>query len=585
MATDRKATAQVVVILAALSVIPYLNALTAGFTLDDMPNIRENAAVTKGVDLTEIFATPMPLLAYLYRPFTVLSFAVNEALAPGNAPAFHAGNVLLHVGVTMLVFWLAVRLFDERVAAIAAALFAIHPIHTEAVTSIVGRAELLAALFGLAAVLGAGAMDAATDQSSRRAWHGLSVLCFALAMFSKESAVTILPLVLLFRVARRGEPLCAGTWKEVCSLDWVPYALCFGVFIVLRYLVVGTMGSVPIDKLSPLDNVLAFVPWSVRFRSAVGVLWDYFGLLNVPLVLSADYSYNQVPLISSWTDARFLAGLGVLATAAGVVVYVRRPAVRYAAAFPFITVLLTANLAFPIGTVKAERILYVPSVGWALLAAYGFDRVRRTPRYRLIGTAALVTAIALFGARTWTRNQDWKDNRTLFESTARTAPNSAKARYNFGIVLRDSGALAAAVAQYHAALAISPWMEGAALEIGVAYDTRGRTDHAIAWYQRALAIAPAYQDAHHNLCHVLLDSDRFPAAAAACRKGLRYAPADAKMLKGLGASLVALGETEKGIEVLHRSLALDSSDHELQIYVAQLERTPAGTSTEAVRVE
>ncbi len=576
--SEIKPSARVIALLVVLSILPYLNALAAGFTLDDLPNIRENAAVTKGIDLTEILATPLPLTESLYRPLTVLSFAINEAAAPGNAAAFHAVNLLLHAAVTILVFWLATRLFDLRVAVIAGVLFALHPLHTEAVTSIVGRAELLAAMFALLAVLSAGAADTAKDLWSQKAWYGLSVMCFALALFSKESAAAILPLILLYRVTRRAEPFLQGIWQEIRSLDWVAYALCFGVFMFLRFLVLGTLGGIPASKLTPLDNVLAFVPGAVRIRTALGILWDYFGLLNLPMVLSADYSYNQVPLINSWADARCLAGLLLLGAAAAGVVWARRPAVRFSVAFPFVALLLTANLLFPIGTVKAERLLYLPSVGWALLVAAGIHELLRLPRYRAVGTAVVLVLVLAFAARTWARNEDWKDNPALFASMARSAPNSAKAQYNLGIALQERGTHAAAVAQFERALAIAPWTEGAAFGIGVENERTDRPDAAATWYHRALQIAPDLHDAHTNLCHVLFDTGRFAAAAAACRNGLRYDPADANLLKGLGASLVALDEADKGIEVLRRSLALNASDHQLEVYIAQLESTPAGCS-------
>jgi Tfp pilus assembly protein PilF len=583
--TDLKANTRGIAFLAALSILPYLNALSAGFTLDDLPNIREYDAVTKGIDLTAVLATPMPMLAYLYRPFTVFTFAVNEALAPGSAAAFHAVNLLLHAGVTVLVFFLAMRLFDARIALTAGVLFAIHPLHTEAVTSIVGRAELLGALFGLLAILAAGAIDAATHRASRRAWHAFSVLCFTVALFSKESAATIVPLVLLYRVTRRADPLLGGMWKEVRTLDWVPYALCFCVFMFFRFLIVGTLAGIPDHRVTPLDNVLAFVPEVVRIRSALGVLWDYFGLLNVPLVLSADYSFNQVPVINTWGDARCLAGLLLLCVAAAVVVSARRPAVRFSVAFPFVALLLTANLLFPIGTVKAERLLYLPSVGWTLLVATGIDKLLRTPRYRAVGTALALLIMVALAARTWARNEDWKDNPTLFASTARSAPHSAKAQYNLGTALQASDGHGAAVGQFERALAIAAWTEGAALGMGVEYERTGRIDAAVQWYRKALQIAPDMHDAHTNLCHVLFSNGRFAAAAAACRNGLRYDPVDPNLLKGLGASLVALGETDKGIEVLHRSLALNASDHELETFVARLEPAPTESPSAAVRIE
>jgi Tfp pilus assembly protein PilF len=263
----------------------------------------------------------------------------------------------------------------------------------------------------------------------------------------------------------------------------------------------------------------------------------------------------------------------------------RHPSVRFAVAFPFVALVLTANLVVPIGTIKAERLLYLPSAGWVLLVAWTCTSLFQTRRYRLIAAGALAVMVTAFGARTWTRNWDWKDNRTLFESVVRSAPNSAKAHYNLGVVLQESGAAAAAVAEFHKALVISPWTEGAALGIGIDFEGRGHVSEAIAWYRKALEIEPGYSDAHTNLCHVLVTGGQHGAAAAACRNGLRYKPADANLLKGLGASLVALGETDKGVEVLRRSLALSADDHELRIYVAQIEGTASARTGRTVTVQ
>lgn len=564
---------QLVGFLVLLAIVPYLNTLTAGFTLDDLPNIRENAAVTNGIDLTEIFATPLPMLAYLYRPVTVLTFAVNEAVAPGSAGGFHAVNVLLHAAVTILVFWLAVRLFDGRVAFIAAALFAVHPLHTEAVTNIVGRAELLAALFGLLAVLSADPLGGSAGRWARRSWYGFSVLCFAVAVFSKESAVTILPLVLLYRMTRRAEPLVTGLWTEVRSLYWVPYALCFGIFLFFRFIVVGTLAGVPAGRLDPIDNFLAFIPWTARIQSALGILWDYFGLLNLPFVLSADYSYNQVPILSSWFDPRCVGGV-LLCMGTAIAFLVCRPAVRFSVAIPFAALLLTANILFPIGTIKAERLLYFPSVGWVLLAALAFDRLLQVARYRFIGTAVLVLVGVAFTVRTWVRNDDWRDNFTMARSLGISAPDSAKSLSNVGVALLKQGHPEAAIQLFHASLAIHP-MHESAFGLGTALNELGKPDEAVEWLREALEITPSLKKAHTDLCHVLWERGDFAAAARACRNGLRYHPADANLLKGLGSSLLGAGETEKGADILRRSVALTGDDGSRGASVASLDPAAA----------
>jgi tetratricopeptide (TPR) repeat protein len=565
--------------LALLALLPYGNTITTGFTFDDEPDIRNNTAVTAGIDPLQILATPI-FPGDLYRPFTVLTFAINERLAPGAPAPFHAVNVVLHAAVTIFVFATARRVFKRtRVAVIAAALFAVHPVHTEAVTSIVGRAELLVALFGLITLLSAASADQPRPPLHAAALRALSLTSFFLALLSKENAATILPLLMLFRIALRRDALVSGLRREIRSLDWLPYALCIAVFLLLRSHVIEKIGP------TPLDNPLAFVPVIVRIRSALAVLWDYFGLLLVPLALAADYSYNQVAIANTWLAPRFLGGLTLTLIALAVALRHRHAAVRFAAAFPFIALAATSNLIFPIGTIKGERLLYLPSVGAVLLAAYLADRGWRSPRYHTLTVTLLACTIAAFAARTWARNWDWEDNATLYASMVRAAPNSAKARYNFGGALIRQGRYDAAMEQFGRALDAAPWAEGAALGMGIAYEKTGHPGPAVGWYRKALEITPEFSKAHNNLCRLLLTMGDFDAAVTACRRGLRHNPADTNLLEGLGASLVGSGDVEKGLAVMRRALALKGHDERLQAAIAQMEAAAHQNPTSTGRLE
>ena len=554
-------------VLALLALLSYANALSAGFTLDDQPQIRDNPAVTGGVDVVQTLATPL-FPGDLYRPLTILSFAINEALSPGAAAPFHAVNLFVHAGTTLLVFFLALRLFDDVVVAtLAGALFAAHPIHTEAVTGIVGRAELFAAFFGLLALLAAAVADAARRRVGRVTWQVASTVAFALALLSKESALTVLPLIALFRIACRGELLGRGLWRELRQLDWIAYALCAAVFIGLRYYVVGAVA--PALPIKPLNNPLAFVPWTVRLPSAAGVLWDYFCLLSFPAVLAGDYSYNQVPVVRSWLAPRVIGGLAVVGGALWLGARHACAGVRFAATFPLIAMLLTANVFFAIGTIKAERLLYLPSVGWVLLAAYALNELIVRERYRTIGMGAAIVLVMAFAARTWVRNWDWHDDMALYRSIAASAPDSVKARHDLGVVLQREGRNDAAMAQFRSALAVYPYPESA-FGMALSYEKESRIDEAVEWYRRALAISPDFGKAHTNLCHLLFASQRFDAANTACRNGLRYAPTDANLLRLLGLTLIGRGEKQRGAAVLHRALAVGGADPEFETFVGAL---------------
>jgi hypothetical protein len=557
-------------LLALLAIAVYANALRADFTFDDEPDIVGNPVVTGPFDPVGILAAPLHP-GDLYRPVTVLSYALNHHLTPGDPLAFHAVNLALHAAVTVLVFLLARALFaSARIAVIAAALFAVHPVHTEAVTNLVGRAELLAALFGLLSLLSAVHIDAEGARIRSALAHACSVLCFSFALLSKESALTVLPLIVLLRVTVRHDGLLRGGWREVRSLDWAPYAFCAAVILLLRWYVVSPR------TVNALDNVLAFVPWPVRLRSAVAILWDYFGILNVPLVLGADYSYAQVPPVGTWLNGRFLAGAALLLAAAVVAVRNRRPAVTFVVVFPFVALSVTANILFPIGTVKADRLLYLPSVGWVLLVAYAFDRLLEIKRYHQVAHVVLAGVVAAYAARAWTRNWDWKDNPTLYRSLVLSAPNSAKARYDYGLSLRRAGQDTAAAVQFQRALEIFPYAGGAGspLELGVLAEERGDTGAALGWYHKALELEPGFDKANNNLCRLLLILDRFKESERACREGLRHKPADVNMMKGLAESLIGMRQTAKGIAVLQCALVLSPEDDALRQRLRELSGEP-----------
>jgi tetratricopeptide (TPR) repeat protein len=280
-----------------------------------------------------------------------------------------------------------------------------------------------------------------------------------------------------------------------------------------------------------------------------------------------------VETVSSWIAPRSLAGAALLLAGLALCVCHRRGGVRFSALFPFATLALTANIFFPIGTIKAERLLYLPSVGTALLAGYAFHCVWRKHRYRAVTAAVVATVIAAYAARTWTRNRDWASNATLFHSMARTAPRSAKAHYNRALVFYWQGAYPAAGAEFHHAFEIYPWHESA-FGVAAVLEHEGRTDDAVHWYQRSLDLLPSFSKAHVNLCRILHAHRRYQEAAASCRTGLRFDPADANLLKGLGASLVEIGNFDNGIQILQRSLTLNPSDSDLRSYIGAMVRKP-----------
>jgi tetratricopeptide (TPR) repeat protein len=539
-----------------------MNSLTCGYAFDDILVITENPVIQQrdlGAALTEVHF-PGPI----YRPVVMVSYLFNEWLG-FNPFGYHLLNVLLHTAASIAVFLLIAallrpdpaaqistpptRLEDGTVAALVGALlFAVHPIHTEAVANIVGRAETLAALSVLVTAI---AFLRFLDSPHRATGaYILSVAAFALGPFAKENALNALPILAVVHHWRRPD---AALRERIRLL--APFAMAAGFYIVVRLLLTGAI-TYP-ERFAAIDNTLATAPWWVRIQTATAILWEYTTLLIAPVQLSADYSFDQIPLVHSIWDPRFLTAVLLFGLIGAVLFAFRRHAreVILGLLLALIAIALTSNIPFPIGTMKGERLLYLPSVGWCLAAGWlGAKAIRVRPN---LWAPLLTLVIVLFAARTWARNYDWRDNTTLFEATVRTSPGSAKAHYNLGVAYMREDRLDEAMLQFRRTLQIYPDYADAAFGIGKIYEVRNVTAGAVAWYTRAIALNWEYHQAHLQLGRLRYELNEFATAEAAFRSGLAVAPGDPPLLLSLSAARLSQGAPWEAQSLLQ---AYDHSD-------------------------
>jgi protein O-mannosyl-transferase len=544
-------------LVALAALLPYLNALHCGFAFDDGGLILENPTVAHAAPWWRPLTTafwPDRFHAGLYRPVTALTLRLQRGATHDDPAPFHAVNLLLHAAVSLLAYALLRRLFGARrgAALAAAVLLAAHPLHAEAVTYVVGRAELLAALCGLAGYLvWLGGRGAAAPAATG--------VLFALAAGSKESALAWgLMLVLhragLFADGRGYRTLGAGR-RDAMARDAGALAG-FAAYLVARRLALGSLFG--LGAVSAIDNPLYGAPIGPRILTALEVAARGLGLLLWPARLSADYSFDAIPLR---TNPIGLAGLLALAIAAGLAAawWARRraPLFTWAAAFWFVLLLPVSNLIVPIGTIMAERLLYLPSLGAiALLALAGGALVARAPRWAPWLAAALVLALA---GRTWARNRDWVDDRALFRAAVATEPRSVKARANLGAVLAKSERaddLVEAGRQYRAALAIAPAYLPALDGLGYVLTLQRSYDAARATLHEATERYPTNPEPWVRLGNLELETGDGAAALTAFEGALAAAPAllDAWIGKASALFLLArFGESaDAWLEALHR---------------------------------
>jgi tetratricopeptide (TPR) repeat protein len=530
------------VLVAALALLPYLNSLTAGFALDDLPRIVDNPMVQgkePAVSLLTWVDRPE-----IYRPLTMLTFAANGRLGT-SAMGYHAVNVLVHALVTVFAFQVArIVLRSSLGAAAAAALFAVHPIHTEAVTNVFGRAELLAALFVLICLLAlARASRDGPARPRRLSWFGVSLVAFAAGLVSKESAVTAIALCGVVHVWVSPERRVGRTLRVLAAYGAVGIA-----FIGWRRYLVGALGMPALPHF--LDNPLAHVALLPRLATALVVVGDYLRLLTFPLTLSSDYSFNQVPVVASVFDPRLVVVTAVLVLLAlALVASLRRaPALVVAGLFFFVPLAATANILVVIGTIKAERLLYLPSFGWCLVVGWLVTQLAR--RRRPLALGALGIMLCLFAARSWVRNADWRDESTAHAVAVRTAPASAKTHYNRARDLIGQRRLDEAIHHLRRSLAIYPEWSAAQANLGGALALTGNLSEASTHLAVAARLDPASAVIRANLSQVLLQQGRLEEALAQLEAAKRLAPPSVEVSRLLGTLYLQRGRLHEAVDQL-----------------------------------
>lgn len=476
-------------LLLAMTLLVYSNTLLNDFTYDDEGYILRNPAV-KTASVSGLFQPTKG--NNIFRPFTFATFALNWATAGARPFSYHVVNLLLHAAVVLLLYFVLQMLLaavagGPLIAFVSVLLFAVHPIHTEAVASIVGRGELLAAGFLLAAWF--------LHLKERPV---AAMLCFVFALLSKESAVVFLLLVLAgdFAIGKL-QPLSRYGWIAGLTVVYlaVLWKLQGGQFQKSTAYTVG-------------DNPLASLPVLWRILNALRVAWKYVGLQIYPRTLSYDYSYNAILLYARWRQTLPAA----LATAVVLILWfwtarTKRSAWMLAGAIYLAGFAVTANIFVSTGTIMGERLAYLPSIGFCLLVALLWSQLKN--RSPLVAWASLVLVVVGFSARTMIRNQDWHDNFTLYAAGVQAVPRSVRAHLNFGDEFLRVGQLEPASQEYRTALLIYPDSEGALARYGIVQSRLGRDQEARPALTRALALTKTddqnYDFMALNLAAVLMN--------------------------------------------------------------------------------
>ncbi|MGB2679268.1 MAG: tetratricopeptide repeat protein [Candidatus Acidiferrum sp.] len=546
-----------VALLLAVAMLVFGNTLLNGFTFDDDPYILHNPIVTN-LSVSGLFHPTRA--SNIFRPVTFATFAFNLAAGGTHPFGYHLLNLLLHAVVTLLLYLVLRKLLESvqqgaTIAWVTALLFAVHPIHTEAVASIVGRFELLAVGFLLAAWL-----------LHLRDLPVLALVCFVLALMSKESAVAFVPLALA------GDYAC-GKLKPLARYGWL--ASVAAAYLALLWKIQG--GRFGPRIISFLDNPLARIPASLRILNAVRIAWKYVGLHVYPATLSCDYSYNAILLYAGgWhTVIPMVATLLVLALWIWTL-WTKRNAWFLAGAIYLLGFAATANLIVPTGTIMGERLAYLPSAGFCLLAALLWLRLENYKR-RLAWAMLAVVVVAL-ATRAVVRNRDWRDNFSLFSAGVRAVPGSAKMHFALGGEYANRGQLKAALPELQTALLIFPDYPEAMEISGIVQSQLGHDQDARRFFEQGLSMTPRdnpdYDFRAVNLAAQLMKLGENDAALKLLDEEIATSPEYSRAWSNRAVIRYQSGDSASAREDAQNAIRLDANNAQAQ-NLLNLLRAPA----------
>lgn len=405
--------------VAACALVAYVPALWNGFAMDDLYIIVWNPLVHSLQGAWRAFGGPYwppDLGGQMYRPLPLATFAVDWTIAGGHPAWFHAMNLLWHAGAAVSVAALARRWVDWTAALAAGLVFAVHPVHVEAVANVIGLGELMAAVGVCLAVY-------AAVVRQNVVWSGAALL---VGLLSKENAV-VAPALIIWAWIVGFSPRPAPRRMLTFVVSWVIIA---GVYLAVR----GTVLH-PYARLHAIAPVFLGESAFAGRLTAVAALGDVLRLLVFPLTLRVDYSPAERTVVRSLLDGRLAVGLGCLALWAVLLVLAWRRQRRVEAfglGWIAIAFLPVSNLLFSTGVLLAERTLYLPSVGLALAAGAALARLSAR-RLRVV----LGLLVVAGGIRSAVRTPVWHDDFSVTQSILEDSPESYRGPARMGAIYQS----------------------------------------------------------------------------------------------------------------------------------------------------
>jgi len=462
----------------------YANSLKGEFIRDDINLVQYNTYIKDWSKVLNIFMENVGsgslarVKADAYRPLQMLTYMIDYSIWGLNVLGYHITNTLLHILVTLLIYWLISILYNNRLLSfLTSIIFVVHPVNTEAVSYISGRGDLLSASFILLCII---FYIKYLHSESIGLYISILLSCI-LAILSKENALILPILLLLYHYAFK---------KRIQLKLFLPILSTILIYKLLR---VTSLASFYYG----LDTLLHRVP---GFFVAIT---QYSRILLFPINLHMEYGNK----IFGFTEPKALFGLLIFLSLL-IYAFTKRNSYKmffFSVCWFFIALLPTSSIYPVTAFYMAEHWLYLPSIGFFLILANGLSLLYKIPRTRFVATGLLVCSLFSYSFLTIRQNNYWREEISFYERTLKYAPFSASAYNDLGSAYLNRGNIEKAIGQFQKAIEISPKMAIAYYGLGNAYLNRGNIEKAIDQFQKAIEISPKMAIAYYGLGNAYLN--------------------------------------------------------------------------------
>ncbi len=552
------------------------NGIGGDFVFDDIIVIVGNPLINENLDgFWNIFTSPY--FAYqprpgLYRPLTIASYALNTYIFGSSPVSFHVVNILLHALTSFLIFVLFYHFGGRIVAFAGSAFFLFLPIHIEAVTSIVGRAEILSLLFMVTALL------LVVKQR-----YIFASGAFFLGLLSKEMAMAFLPIFLFLDPVRSKTPLAGASADHAHRAGWTSNGIKgllyfvppIVLYAILRYVALGKYFLQ--NDATPVYNSIKFAPFLSGVWTSFKVFYLYLEKTFLPISLSSDYSLNQISLVGN-PFSSFEAILGVVILGLLILLFFKTKdfLLRFGIIIFLASYFIISNWIFKTGTIMAERLMYAPSLGLVVLMAVVVESLKLkiesySLRLKIFNSklplltfySLLLTLFVWYGYVIIDRNKDWLNSKNLYESAYAASPNSVVNQTNKAYLEFMAGHYNEVEKRLREVLNIAPEHVPALNLAGQNYKKLGQYQKAEESWKKAIALRNDFLRAYLSLGILYYESGYFKSAEKVLTEAVDIYPRWSEVLY-LALTKVSLDQPEEAINIIEKHFGTNPLQKQLK---------------------